>query len=316
MNEKTIHSLKNVLMVLGILIFILLITIPFFASPFQVILFASFLMYVVLTISWMIFSGSTGYVSLATAAFFGIGIYSSAIMAKSVPIILVVIISGIISLVIAALVGALTLRLKGIYFTMFTLGLVELIRNFLTWYEIKFTGTRGRFVPVVDNDTIYWIMLGIAIVLLVTTYLIRRSKFGLALRSIGSQEEAAGHSGVNVTAVKVVIFAISAFFMGAAGAIMAAKWTYVDPGMAFNLNLSFLPVLMAIFGGMGNLVGPVIGAVIFAYLEDKLLTQFPYYYMLIFGIIMSVTILYLPTGLMGLAQRLWKRLAGGQRAHS
>jgi branched-chain amino acid transport system permease protein len=138
--------------------------------------------------------------------------------------------------------------------------------------------------------------------------LIKRSKFGLALKSIGECEEAAAHSGVNVTSLKITTFAISAFFMGAAGAIMATRWTYIDPKIAFNPTLSFLPVLMAIFGGTGQLYGPVIGAAFFAYLEEFLITRFPYHYMLIFGIIMVGAIMYLSDGLVGLTQRLWNRI--------
>jgi branched-chain amino acid transport system permease protein len=109
--------------------------------------------------------------------------------------------------------------------------------------------------------------------------------------------------------VKVITFAISAFFMGAAGSIMATKWTYIDPYIAFNALYSFMPVLMAIFGGMGQLYGPVIGAAIFTYLEEFLITRFPYYYMLIFGIILVIAIAYLPDGLAGLIQKLWKRFS-------
>jgi branched-chain amino acid transport system permease protein len=316
MNIKTTNKMTYILGAVLILLLVFFIVLPNFANLYTIILLTSIMMYVVLTVSWTIFSGSTGYTSLATAAFFGIGIYVSAVLSGKMPLILIVIFSGIVALAVAALVGALTLRLRGIYFTMFTLGLVELIRNFLTWYEIKFTGTRGRFVAVTDNETIYFIMLGIFVLLLITTYFIKRSKFGLALQSIGEQEEAAGHSGVNVTMVKVVTFAISAFFMGAAGAIMATKWTYIDPGIAFNIQLSFLPVLMAIFGGMTSLWGPIFGGAIFAYFEELLLTKFPYYYMLIFGIVLVITMLYLPGGLFGLVQKLRKRIMGGQRAHS
>jgi branched-chain amino acid transport system permease protein len=114
--------------------------------------------------------------------------------------------------------------------------------------------------------------------------------------------------------VKVATFAISAFFMGAAGAVMATRWTYIDPKIAFNPLISFMPVLMAIFGGMGQLYGPVIGASLFTYLEEFLITRFPYYYMLIFGIILVVAILYLPDGLVGLIQTLWKRIS--ERNHA
>jgi branched-chain amino acid transport system permease protein len=163
---------------------------------------------------------------------------------------------------------------------------------------------------------IFYIMLAIFVLLLITAYLIRHSKYGLALQSIGQYEEAAAHMGINVTAVKIVVFAISAFFMGMAGSIMATRWTYVDPYSAFNPLFSFLPVLMAIFGGMKKFYGPVTGAVIFAYLEELLLTKFPYYYKLSFGIVLVVAILYLPDGLVGVVQKVRARIAGGRHAHS
>jgi branched-chain amino acid transport system permease protein len=272
-------------------------------------------MYIVLTVSWVLFSGPTGYISLAPAAFFGVGIYTSAILGKALPLPIVIFIGGLASFCLALLVGALTLRLRGIYFTIFTFGLVLLIQQLLLWYEIKFTHTRGRFVILVDNTTIYYVMLVILVVLLITAYLIKRSKYGLALQSIGEDEEAAAHTGINVTALKTIIFAVSALFMGAAGAIMATRWTYIDPFIAFNPLFSFLPVLMAIFGGMGQFYGPVIGAAIFGYLEEVLLTKFPYYYMLIFGIILVVAILYLPDGLVGLVQKLRKGELTGQNAN-
>jgi branched-chain amino acid transport system permease protein len=92
---------------------------------------------------------------------------------------------------------------------------------------------------------------------------------------------------------------------------MATRWTYIDPYVAFNPLFSFLPVLMAIFGGIGQFYGPILGAAIFAYLEELLLTKFPYYYMLTFGIILVVVILYLPDGLVGLIQRLRQRRQKG-----
>jgi branched-chain amino acid transport system permease protein len=232
------------------------------------------------------------------------------------PLFVMVLISGLASAVMALMVGSLTLRLKGVYFTIFTFGLLELIKYLLLWYEVTFTGTRGRFVVVVDRNTIYFYMLAIMVMTLLTAYLIRRSKYGLALQSIGEQEEAAEHIGINVTLVKVTTFAISAFFMGAAGAVIATRWTYVDPYIAFNMNYSFTPVLMAIFGGIGQLGGSVLGAILFAYLEQILLTKFPYYYMLLFGTVMVVSVVYLPNGLTGLIQKWRSRVTGGQHAHS
>ena len=299
-----------------LIILVLLATLSLYASTYTVILLTSILMYIVLTVSWVIFSAPTGYVSLAPAAFFGVGIYTSAILGNELPLLIVIAIGGLASFCLALLVGALTLRLRGIYFAIFTFGLVELIKHLLLWYEIKFTGTRGRFVIVVDNNTIYYVMFIILVILLLTAYFIRRSKFGLALQSIGEYENAAAHTGVNVNALKTITFAVSAVFIGAAGAIMATRWTYIDPYIAFNPLFSFMPVLMAIFGGMGQFYGPILGAAIFAYLEEILLTKFPYYYMLIFGIILLVTILYLPEGLVGLVQKLRRRISGGKRAHT
>jgi len=203
-------------------------------------------------------------------------------------------------------VGLLTLRLKGMYFIIFTFSISELIRNFLLWWETTMTGTVGRWVVMVDHPVVYYIILVIFVMALLTAYLIKRSRFGLALRSIGEQEEAATHIGINATMVKTITFAISAFFMGATGAIMATKWKYIDPRIAFDPLLSFLPVLMAIFGGTGQLYGPVFGAAIFAYLEEILTTKFPYYYMLLFGSILIVVILFLPHGMVGLVQKWWK----------
>jgi len=263
-------------------------------------------MYIILTVSWAIFSGPTGYTSLASAAFFGVGIYTSAILGKSLPLPVVIGIGGLASFMLALLVGAVTLRLRGIYFAVFTFGLVELIKRLLLWWEMTITRTRGRFVIIVDNNTIYYVMLGIFVVTLLIAYFIRRSKFGLALQSIGEDEEAAAHTGINVTAIKIVTFAISAVFVGAAGAIIATRWTYIDPYIAFNPLLSFMPVLMAILGGMGQFYGPILGAAVFAYLEEILITRFPYYYMLLFGIILVVAVLYLPNGLVGLVQK-WRK---------
>jgi len=302
------------------LILVLLATLPLYATGYTPILLTTIFMYIILAVSWTLFSGPTGYMSLATAAFFGVGIYSAAFLGKTLPLPVFIVSGGLISFIVALLVGALTLRLRGIYFAIFTFGLVMLIANLLLFWELHVMDTRGRFVVIVDYNTIYYAMLVIFVALMLTAYFVRRSKFGLALQSIGENEEAAAHIGINVTLVKVINFAMSAFFIGAAGATIATRWTYVDPYIAFNPLFSFLPVLMAIFGGMGQLYGPVIGAVIFAYLQEILITRFAGLYMLIFGIILVIAILYLPNGLVGLIQRLvqklWKRVSRGQYANT
>jgi branched-chain amino acid transport system permease protein len=296
---------------ISLILLILFAALPLYGSTYLVIFMTAILMYVILTLSWAFFSGPTGYLSLATAAFFGVGIYTTAFLGEALPLLAVVAAGGLVTFVLALLVGLITLRLRGIYFAIFTFGLVVLIKELLLFYEINITGTRGRFVLLVGNEPIYYVILGILVLLLLTVFFIRRSKFGLAMQSIGDNEDAAAHMGVNVTLVKIITFAVSAFFIGAAGAIMATRWTYIDPYVAFNINFSFLPALMAIFGGMGQLYGPLIGAAILAYLEELLLTKFPYFYMLSFGIILVVVILYLPGGLAGLIQRARQRWQKG-----
>jgi len=225
------------------------------------------------------------------------------VIGEILPLPLLIAVGGVVSFILALFIGLLTLRLRGMYFIIFTFGSSELIRHFLLWYETNFTGTVGRWVVSVDHTTVYYVMLVIFSASLLVAYLIKRSKFGLALQSIGENEDASIHIGVNVVILKTVAFAVSAFFMGAAGAIMATRWTYIDPNIAFNPLFSFMPVLMAIFGGISRLYGPVLGATIFALLEEVLVTEFPYYYMLIFGIILMAVILFLPNGLVGLIKK-------------
>jgi branched-chain amino acid transport system permease protein len=294
-------------------VFILLATSPQWTSAYTPVLLSSIIMYLIITMSWTIFSGPTGYISLAPAAFFGIGIYFTALFGQSFPFPVVILMAGMIAFIVAILVGALTLRLKGVYFVVFTFGLVELIQYIVLFYEINFTGTRGRFVMSLDYTVVFYYMLAILFVLIIVAYLIRASKFGLALTSIGEEEEASAHCGVNVTRIKVVTFAISAFFMGSCGAVMATKWTYIDPGIAFNPDFSFLPVLMAIFGGLGHFFGPLLGAAIFTYLEEYLITRLPELYKLIFGAVLIISILYLPNGVVGLLQAIYGRVFGRQQ---
>jgi branched-chain amino acid transport system permease protein len=315
MSITTFTSKKFLTLGIALLVILaLLAALPSFGSSYIVVLMTAILMYVLMTVSWVIFSGPTGYMSLASAAFFGVGVYTAAVVGNSLPLPLVIIAGGAVSFVLALLVGALTLRLRGIYFAIFTFGLVLLVQRFLLWFEMSVTHTRGRFVVLVGDATIYYIMLAIFVATMLTAFFIRRSKWGLALQSIGENEEAAAHTGVNVTLVKVLTFAITAVFMGAAGAIMATKWTYIDPYIAFSVLLSFMPVLMAIFGGLGQFYGPIIGAAIFAYLQEYLKTTFPYQYMLIFGAVLVLVIVFLPNGLAGIIQWLMRKWRKGGSA--
>ena len=299
--------------ILAILAFLAIF--PVYGSNSEVGVGVTILMYVILTVSWVMFSGSTGYMSLAVAGFFGIGQYVAAFLyprdpGPLLPLPAVIIAGGLASSVFALVVGLVTLRLKGMYFAIFTFGFAVFLGSVMQYYELQIRGRRGINVFPISNQTAFYILIVVVVLTLLTAYLIRRSRLGLAMQSIGENEDAAAHMGVNTTMVKVMTFAISAFFMGVVGAIMAPKWQSVDYSSAFLLLYSFTPVLMAIFGGMRELYGPVIGAVIFAYTERTLRLQFPYYYMLAFGIALILIIIYLPGGLTGLVPTLKDKLGG------
>lgn len=292
------------MIVLGILA---LAVVPRFLPEYTLISLITILMYVTLTLSWTIFSGPTNYISLATAALFGVGIYTTAVFGGSLPLPVIILISGLICFVLAFLIGLLTLRLKGVYFILFTFGVTALIRNVVQWWETHVTLTVGRHVPGLDNEIIYGFILVIFSITLLVSFFLRHSSIGMALQGIGENDEAAEHIGIDVIRIKILIFACSAIFMGATGAVMATRWRYVDPGIAFDPLLSFLPVLMAIFGGTSRLEGPILGATIFTLLREYLLTEYPYLYMLLMGLSLIAVILYLPGGLVVLAQRWWFR---------
>jgi len=301
---------KLLLVGLLLLILIFITTLPLYAQASDVRVLTTILMYVVLAVSWAMFSGTTGYMSLAPAAFFGLGIYTMALLQKELPFFLIIAIGGVVSFAFALLVGLVTLRLRGIYFTIFTFGLVVFMTELVQFLETRLWGKHGQAIIPIDNETLLYTMLGLVVVTVLAIYFIRRSRYGLALQSIGGNEEAAEHMGVNTTMVKVFTFAISSIFMGAAGVVTAPSLLYVNSNIAFSLFYSFMPILMAIFGGMGQLSGPIIGAVIFGYLEKTLRSQLYSYFMLGFGIIMVVVILFLPNGLVGLAPMLRDKLGG------
>jgi branched-chain amino acid transport system permease protein len=310
-------STHRKLLVAGLLLVILIAvgTLPLYGPLLGMVTSELFipalpLMYTALAVSWTMFSGSTGYMSLAPAAFMGIGIYFTGFLWNKFPLGVIILIAAALSFVVALLLGLVTLRLRGIYFAIFSFGLVVLFGRLAAYYDIHVVGIKGRAIPPVSWEMFYYMMLGMAVATLIAVYFIRRSRLGLAMQSIGGNEEAAAHMGVNTTMVKVITFAISSVFMGVTGALFATHMVFIDPYGAFSLEYSFTPVLMAIFGGMGALYGPVVGATIFSLFGYWLQTNFPIYYGLIFGIVLILAILYLPGGLVGLVPKLQDRLGG------
>jgi branched-chain amino acid transport system permease protein len=291
-----------------VVIFIFVFTFPFYGKPYDIRVLTTIFMYIVLAVSWAMFSGSTGYMSLAPAAFFGLGMYIMVVLQNRLPFAIVIAVGALASFAFALLIGLVTLRLRGIYFAIFTFGLVVFMTQIVQYVETNFWLVHGHSIIPIDMNILLYTMFGLSVVTVLIAYLISRSRYGVALLSIGGNEEAAEHIGINTTMTKVLGFAVSSLFMGAAGVITAPTLSYVNASIAFSVFYSFMPILMAIFGGMGQLYGPVIGAVIFGYLEKTLRVEFPDYFMLGFGIILVAVIVFLPNGIVGLVPTLQSKL--------
>ena len=225
------------------------------------------------------FSGPTRYVSLATTAFFGIGAYTVAVLGEVLPWPLVLLIAAALGAIVAAIVGLSTLRLSGVYFVIFTFGLTELIRQLVVWYEVNKSRVLGRYVFVdITQADIYWQLLALTAAVFLLGWLIAPLAPRLCVAGHRrGRDRRASHCGINTTFAKVALFAISATVMTLVGAIMAPRWTYIDPSIAFNPMISFQVVIMALLGGAHRLWGPVLGAVPLTLLFELLSARFPNY---------------------------------------
>jgi len=310
-------SARNLIIVLALAgLVALLAFVPSVANGYQLSLAINIMNYTVLATAWTLFSGPTRYVSLATVAFFGIGAYTVAVLGEVLAWPLVLAIAFAIGFVLSLIVGLSTLRLSGVYFVIFTFGLAELVRQLVTWYEVNVTRTLGRYVFVdITTEQIYWQLLALAVAVFVSGWLIQRSKLGLALRVIGDDEAVARHVGINTTMAKVVLFAFSASFMTLAGAVMAPRWTYIDPAIAFNPVVSFQVLIMALLGGVHRLYGPVFGVIPLALLFEFLLARFPNHFSIMVGIAFLLIVYAIPRGIVGLiegAQLSLQRMKGAK----
>ena len=281
-----------------------LASLPLLLSAYTVSLLISILAYASLATSWAFFSGTTRYISLATAAFVGIGTYTVALLSDHLPLAAVLAIAPVIGFVIALGVGLSTLRLSGVYFVIFTFGLAELIKQLVIWYEINQTKTLARYIFVNASGTlIYELLLAVATVVIAGVWWLSRSRLGYALRVIGEDEMVARHSGIDTTRVKVLVFAATSAVMSMVGAVLSLRYTYVDPNIAFNSLVSFQVLIMALLGGIGRPWGPALGAVPLVLLFELLSGTFPHHFGIALGICFVVIVFYLPGGVMALVDR-------------
>ncbi len=284
--------------------------VPLLDTGFWLALATGIAQYAVLATAWAMFSGPTRYVSLATAAFFGIGAYTVAALGEVLPWPLVLLVAAAIGVAVSLLVGFATLRLSGVHFVVFTFGLAELIRQLVTWFEVNVSGSIGRYVFVeVTQREIYWQLLGLfALLLLLGTWL-GRSRLGFALRVVGEDETVARHVGIDTARTKVALFALSALFMTLVGAVMAPRWTYIDPAIAFNPAISFQVLIMALLGGAHALLGPLLGVVPLTPLFEVLSANFPNHFSILLGAIFMLVVYAVPQGVAGLLARVRRRKA-------
>jgi branched-chain amino acid transport system permease protein len=280
------------------------------ASSYHLALGISLLSYTVLATAWALFSGPTRYISLATVAFFGLGAYTVGVLGEALPWPLVLAVAAAAGVAVALVVGLSTLRLSGMYFVIFTFGLAELIRQLVTWYEVNIHRSVGRYVFVdITQAAIYWQLLALAVLVFLTGWLIGRSRLGLALRVIGEDETVARHCGIDTTWAKLTLFAVSALFTTVVGAVMAPRWTYIDPAIAFNPMISFQVVIMALLGGAGRLFGPLVGVIPLVLLFEVLSANFPNYYSILLGIVFMLIVYVVPNGVAGLIEAGWTRVS-------
>lgn len=274
--------------------------VPLVADGYGLALSISLLNYTVLATAWALFSGPTRYVSLATVAFFGIGAYTVGVLGEILPWPLVLAVAALLGAVLALVVGLSTLRLSGMYFVVFTFGLSEMVRQLVTWWEVNQTRSIGRYIFLdITQEQIYWQLLGLTALVFTVGWLINRSRYGLALRVIGDDELVAKHCGIDTTRLKLALFAASAAFIAATGAVMAPRWTYIDPMIAFNPVLSFQVVIMALLGGAGRLYGPLLGVVPLTLLFEFLSAKFPNHFSILLGTVFMIIVYFVPNGVIG-----------------
>ncbi|MBR0878355.1 branched-chain amino acid transport system permease protein [Bradyrhizobium japonicum] len=292
---------RTLLWCAGLALAAAIVAYPLYANGYYLALGISVLYFTILATAWAMFSGPTRYISLATVAFFGLGAYTAAVLGETMPWPVVLLAAAGVGALTAAITGLSTLRLSGIYFVIFSFGLAELIRQLVIWYEVNIHKSVGRYLfSAVTQDILYWQLLGLAALVFLVGWLLGRSRYGLALRAIGADETAASHSGIDATRVKLGVFILSATFMAMTGAVMAPRWTYIDPAIAFNPTISFQVVIMALLGGAGSLFGPVLGVIPLVLLFEVLTATLPNHFSIVLGIIFVLIVMVLPNGVIGL----------------
>ncbi len=273
--------------------------------------YQSFLLQVFIAIAlaqaWNLISGMTGYVSFGHSAFFGLGAYGGALfLTWGFPWWLAVFHGAVVAAVLSLPLGVLTLRLRGPYFAIAMLGLNEIGRIVATlWVDLTNGGSGITLSPSLlpSLDMQYFTSLAVALGATLLVAWIHGNRFGLELRAIREDEEAAEMVGVNTTRNKVIAFVLSALIPGAVGAVYVMYTSFINPGSAFAHTRNVEMIVMVLFGGSGTVWGPIVGAALIMVLREMLWAEFPEVHLALLGVLLLVVVLYLPGGIVSLARR-------------
>jgi branched-chain amino acid transport system permease protein len=287
---------------------------PMFATGYGVRAALQIFMWIALAASWNLISGLTGYVSFGHVAFFGAGAYTGAILmsdqlAKTLPMLagwpwpVAALAGGVAAAVLALAIGVTCLRLKGPYFAIAMLGLNEVLRALVSYFEGVTGGGNGLSLPTLDaSRAIYYVMGALAMAVTAMTYAIITSRFGLRLMTIREDEVAAEAMGIDTFRHKLAAFLLSAVGPGIAGALTARDQGYIEPLSVFPLAITVTMIVMVLFGGKGTVWGPVLGAVALFVIQEIVWARYPYVHPLLYGAIIVLVVLFMPRGVLGLLQ--------------
>jgi branched-chain amino acid transport system permease protein len=277
------------------------------------------LQYIVLSTGWNILGGYTGYVNFGVAGFFAIGAYTAVVLIKAfhAPMPVLILAGGLVAGLIGLGTGYLTLRLKGVFFSIATLALAIVLQTFVTNWDYV-GGSRGVYtirpktVLFFDNyvEFLFMVMLLLAIGAVTVAWLIERTWIGRGLAAIRDDEQAAEAMGVPTLRLKLFATTVSGFMMGIAGAPYPFYVTYLDPASGFSLAYAVNSVAMPLIGGTTNWIGPVIGAVLLGTAQQvATVTISSAVNLLIVGILLVVFVVVAPEGIIGLFAKLRRKRA-------
>ena len=271
--------------------------------------------YIVLGTAWNILGGYTGYVNFGVTAFFAIGAYSTVALYKLIPAMplpVMIAIGGAFAALVGLGTGYLTLRLRGVFFSIATLALAVVVQTLITNWDFV-GGARGAYVlrpklaPLMGGEYVEYLfvlMLGLCVIVLATARAIERSSLGYGFAAIRDDEAAAEAAGVPTLKLKLIATTLSGGFMGMAGAPLPYYVTYLDPTSGFNLNYAVNAIAMPLIGGTSSWVGPILGAVLVGGLQEVLrVTISSAANVLVAGVLMVVFVIAAPQGIVGLFQR-------------